>query len=139
MGAFFATILLVEKLFLSKILVRIPKIFRWLYTFILLNIGWIIFRAENFDLIIYILKNIFIINKETSINFLTHSYNLLNYTIYIIPAFLFSFPVIKILNYKFKNNKIYLLLGDLCLIIILIICILTLVKGSYNPFIYFRF
>ena len=138
-GLYFAIILLIEKLFLSKILNKIPSIFRWIYTFILINIGWIIFRTENFELMVYVFKNTFVINRETNLNFLTNYYHLLNYTLYMIPAFIFSFPVIKMLNNKFKNNKIYLFIEDMCLILIFGICILTLVKGSYNPFIYFRF
>ena len=138
-GLYFAIILLIEKLFLSKILNKIPGIIRWLYSFILINIGWIIFRAENFELMIYVFKNIFVINKETNLNFLTNYYHLLNYVLYMIPALIFSFPIIKTLNSKFKDNKIYLFVEDMCLIGIFGICILTLVKGSYNPFIYFRF
>ena len=52
-GLYFAVILLLEKLLLQKLLNKIPKIFRWLYSFILINIGWIIFRADNMNLLIY--------------------------------------------------------------------------------------
>ena len=138
-GLYFAIILLIEKLFLSKLLNKIPRVFRWLYSFILIYIGWIIFRAESFELMTYVFKNIFVINRQTNLNFLTNYYHLLNYVLYMIPAFVFSFPVIKILKNKFKENKIYLIIEDICLICIFGICILTLVKGSYNPFIYFRF
>lgn len=132
-------ILLLEKLFLSKYLEKIPKIFRWLYSFLLINIGWIIFRIESLSG----LKNIFgqlIKFKSSSIsNFLSENYELLNKVPFIILGLVFSFPVIKKLDNKFKNTFTYIFIKDVCLVLILMLSVFFLINDSYNPFIYFRF
>ena len=55
-GMYYAILLLIEKLFLSKFLEKLPKVIRFIYTFLLVNIGWLIFRIEDLS----ILKNVFI-------------------------------------------------------------------------------
>ena len=138
-GIYFAVILLIEKLFLQKILDKLPKVIRWIYSFILINIGWIIFRAENMDLLIYIFKNIIIFDINNLYDFLSKNYHLVNYLIFIILGFILSFPVYLKINIKLKNNKMYLFFKDIILMFILIFCICMLISNSYNPFIYFRF
>jgi alginate O-acetyltransferase complex protein AlgI len=92
MVMWFAIILLIEKLFLSKLLNKTPKVFRWLYSFILINIGWIIFRSESFELMIYVFKNIFVISN-LSINMILslYSYSIL--------------PTVIIQFYRLLNKK----------------------------------
>ena len=138
-GLYFAIILLIEKLFLHKILNKIPVFFRWLYSFVLINIGWIIFRSESIELLSYVFKNIFIFDLDILYDFLATNYNLLNYFVFILLGFIFSFPIYKKVNERFMQNKIYNLLKDIIIIVIFIFSICTLISNSYNPFIYFRF
>jgi len=138
-GLYFALILLLEKILLNKILSKIPSIFRWIYTFILINIGWIIFRAENMELLIYIFKNIINFANYSISDLLSINYSLINYIPFIIMAFIFSFPLLKKINNTFYKNKLYLTLKDISICFIFIISIFMLVSNSYNPFIYFRF
>lgn len=138
-GIYFAIILLIEKLFLQKTLNKLPKIVGWLYAFILINIGWIIFRAESIELLTYIFKNIFILDTSTLYDFLAANYNLVNYFIFIILGFVLSFPIYRKIDVKLEKNNFYLFFKDIFLILILIFCICTLISNSYNPFIYFRF
>ncbi len=42
-GAYFGVLIVLEKLFLGKLLEKIPAFFSWLYTFVLVVIGWLIF------------------------------------------------------------------------------------------------
>ncbi|MCH5205493.1 MAG: MBOAT family protein [Oscillospiraceae bacterium] len=44
-GAYFGILIVLEKLFLGKWLEKIPKFFSWLYTFVLVVIGWVLFDA----------------------------------------------------------------------------------------------
>ena len=51
-GAYFAIILLIEKIFLLKFIEKSPKIIQWLYAIFLIMLGWVIFRCESMELII---------------------------------------------------------------------------------------
>ena len=42
-GIYYGLLLLFEKLFLNKLLNKLPSIINWLYTFIIVMIGWMIF------------------------------------------------------------------------------------------------
>lgn len=42
-GAYFGVLIVLEKLFLGKWLEKIPKFFSWLYTFVLVVFGWVMF------------------------------------------------------------------------------------------------
>jgi Na+/glutamate symporter len=45
----------------------------------------------------------------------------------------------KINEFRNKDNKIISVISDLSLIIILVLSLMFLIGGTYNPFIYFRF
>ena len=82
-GVYFAIILLIEKLFLLEFMSKWNGFVRWLYTFILINIGWIIFRAEDLNLLLYVFKNIFNFKSLPIEAALSINYSLLNYYLYI--------------------------------------------------------
>lgn len=138
-GVYFAVILLIEKMFLGSLLNKIPSIFSWCYTFILINIGWIIFRSENMELLTYILKNIINFHKYFILDLTSINYSLINYLPFMILAFVFSFPISKKINNLFNKNDFYFILKDFTIICIFIISVCLLISNSYNPFIYFRF
>ena len=138
-GVYFAIILLIEKLFLLEFMSKWNGFVRWLYTFILINIGWIIFRAEDLNLLLYVFKNIFNFKSLPIEAALSINYSLLNYYLYIPFAFLFSFPIFDKINKKFSSFKHYYIIQDLLYIMIFIFCICLLISNTYNPFIYFRF
>ncbi len=139
-GLYFAIILLIEKLFLNKYLEKIPSFFRWLYAFILICIGWIIFRVENIDSIFIVLHNIFTFKSSDIIAFIADHYSLLNYLPYMVLAAIGSAPFVNNLYQKLSAKNNYLsYLYDIWLIIILLLSIAFLIQSTYNPFIYFRF
>ena len=138
-GFYFAIILLLEKLVLEKILKRLPKLLSWFYAFILINIGWIIFRSENINLLTYIFKNIIIFDINGFIEFLANNYYMINYLPFLVIGFVFSFPIFSKINNKLKENIIYNVIKDICIVLIFVFSICILISNSYNPFIYFRF
>ena len=48
-GIYYGLLLLFEKLFLNKLLNKLPSIINWLYTFIIVMIGWMIFRSNSLN------------------------------------------------------------------------------------------
>ena len=138
-GIYFAFILLMEKLVVLKFLEKIPKFLRWLYSFILINIGWIIFRIEGISRLKCVLLNLFKFENSDIVGFLSDNYELLNKVPFVVLGMIFSFPILNNLNNRFKNNFIYVLIVDVGLVGILILSVFFLINDSYNPFIYFRF
>lgn len=138
-GLFYGILLLIEKLLLSKILNKLPKVIRWIYTFIIVNIGWLIFRLESLDTLKVVFKNLFTTGSKGFYNFISSNYDLVNYLPFMVLALIFSFPIYKIINDKLKDSTIYLFIKDIIIIILFVLCVAFLINNSYNPFIYFRF
>ena len=59
-GLYFGVILLIEKLFLGKVLEKLPNFFRHLYALFLIAIGWIIFAVEDLGALGGFVKSLFI-------------------------------------------------------------------------------
>ncbi len=137
-GFYYAVILLIEKLFLHKILDKLPKVIRFIYMFILVNIGWLIFRVENLKKLHIVIKNIFSFKASNYVSFLLEYHSLINNIIFLILGLIFMFPIVKVFK-KFENNKIYGIIRDIVLIGLFLISLCSLINNSYNPFIYFRF
>lgn len=138
-GLYYFVILLVEKLFLHKLLDKLPKFIRYIYAFVLINIGWLIFRIEDINTLLTLFKNLFTLKRGDFYLDLAHNYYLLNYVPYFIFAIIGSFPVVKWFNQKMKNELVKTCLSNILLLAILGLSIIFLINNSYNPFIYFRF
>ncbi len=138
-GIYFFIILMIEKLFLHKILDKLPKIISWIYSFILINFGWLIFRVENISTLFALIKNIFTLNKGNIYLDIAHNYYLIHYLPFVLLALIFSFPIIKYLNNKINNSIFKNIVSNIFLVMCFILCIIFLINNSYNPFIYFRF
>lgn len=46
-GLYFGVILLIEKLFLGKLIRKLPNILQWLYAFLLIVFGWVLFEMNS--------------------------------------------------------------------------------------------
>jgi alginate O-acetyltransferase complex protein AlgI len=139
-GLYFGIILLIEKLFLHKILDKLPNILRWLYSMILIIVGWTIFRNEDITLVLDLLKKMFIFEKTNWLDFIRMNYHLINYVLYFVLGIICMFPFFgKFIEKNQKKEGIMHFLSNAFILFIFVLCILFLIKSSYNPFIYFRF
>ena len=136
-GLYYAILLLLEKK-LSKHIKRIPIFIRWLITFCLINIGWLIFKIENLNKLKKVMINIITLKKSNILEFLWNNFSITNYLLFLIIGLLFMFPIINNLK-KYKDKYIYCLIRDLVISIIFILSICSLISNNYNPFLYFRF
>ena len=136
-GLYYAILLLLEKK-LSKNIKRIPIFIRWLITFILINIGWLIFKIENLNKLKKVIINIITLKKSNILEFLWNNFSITNYLLFLIIGLIFMFPIINNLK-KYKDKYIYCLIRDLVISIIFILSICSLISNNYNPFLYFRF
>ena len=137
-GLYFGVILILEKLFLLKLLEKLPKIIRHLYFIVLILVGWVIFAFEDLKQVGNFIRSMFtnsnIINSETL-------YYLQNYGLILLIAAICSVPVWKKLKEKLdkKDSTIIEIITNLGYVAILILSTASLVTNSFNPFLYFRF
>lgn len=139
-GAFHGFFLVLERLFLLEFYKKIPKLFRIAITFLIVMIGWVFFRIEEFSDAIQFLKTMFSFD-------LTSLYHI-DLKTYVIFALAFFFGFFTISKYgeriqdsiylgKYSNKKHFLFFG-ICSLLFLI-SVGSIIRSDFNPFIYFRF
>ena len=141
-GLYYAVLLILEKTVIAKVRIRIPSIFRHIYTFVLVMIGWLIFNSQSLDHTISYLGRMFDFSYKRSIwaSELVHIWR--EYGIVILAGCFFSTPAAKkifAMIEKKVSASAYEIIKSAVMVILFIACFLRLVVGSYNPFIYFRF
>ncbi len=140
-GLYFGVILIIEKIFMLKVLDKLPKIFGHIYCILLVLISWVIFAFEDLGKIGAYLSTMFGLNGVSIIN-PEAIYYLKNYIVIIIIGIICSIPILKYKKKLEKENKkalVVSVLSSVCYVIILILCTASLVNNSFNPFLYFRF
>lgn len=142
-GLYFGILLVIEKFFAGKLLSR-TKVFCHIWALFFIVYGWVLFSQESLGEIVEFTKamfgcygalgtgdfNAFTLLQQSGVN----------------TVFLLMFTAGAVLCTGLAKKLRTRLLskqgstsGDLFLIIVLLLCILRLMLGSYNPFIYFRF
>lgn len=142
-GLYYFVILSIEKLtnYEKKLTHILPL--KWIITFLLVIFGWVLFRSNDINSALIYIKSMFGLN----LNKLTDNYIYTVFEsswIFFISAIMFSFPTTYYLHkllkkYKLDNNIVFIIIYCLFLCTIYMISISYIVKGTYNPFIYFNF
>lgn len=140
-GAYHGLFLCFERAFFNRVLKKIPYVIRMLYTFLVVCIGWIVFKSDSFA------QAKFHMYKCFSMDFRDGSFALQNsFLAVVLLCVLFSFwtlfkPLKRIQDHvfnEFKNPKSYwyFALGG---IILYYVSLSFIAANEFNPFIYFRF
>ena len=141
-GLMYGIMLIIEKLFLTKHLEKMPSILQRIYVLFTVMISFIIFNANSIGEAWNNIIGLFGANGESLINAST-VYYLKSYLVVLVIAIIGSTPLLKNIIEKLKTktnaNKIINLLEPIAMASILIIVTAYLVDNSYNPFLYFRF
>lgn len=138
-GIYYGLLLLFEKLFFDRILKKLPTIINWLYTFIIVMISWMIFRSNSLNELLLFIKTMFVYKQTDWLTILADNLSTFNALMFVLPAFILSFPILKKIKEKYSGKTIYIILTNILLLMLFIMCIVYLTSSSYNPFIYFRF
>lgn len=139
-GLYFGVIIICERLFLQKLLNKLPSFIQWLYSFLLVVFGWVLFEMETLEKINVFFKAMFGLNKSTFAN--TQSLYLLvsNIVIFVICAIgSTTFVRNKAKSLSQKSEKVFGTVRVLIEIGIFIVCICYLLNSAFNPFLYFNF
>ena len=120
----------------NKIKIYVSRI----YTLLVVNLGWVFFRAPDLNSAIKYIYTMFGFGNANMVSY-SASWFLDNFTIMLfITALIFSVPYLKNKYQKmFVNNYLRYIVEKLVLIALFIICFMTVISSSYSSFIYFQF
>ncbi|MCL2322659.1 MAG: MBOAT family protein [Oscillospiraceae bacterium] len=136
-GLYFFFILSLEKLFLLKLLNKLPNFIKHFYAVFLILIGWVIFSFENFHDMTGYLSSMFNFSNGLMSNYSFST--IIGFIPLIIIGIFASLPIAKNVYLKYKDNGV-LSRGELPVFLaLLIFCTASMVSQSYSPFLYFRF
>ena len=136
-GVYFGIILLIEKFLIGKYIEK-TKVFKHIYTLIIVIISFLIFSTDNMSDIFNSLGNMFFLNKLDFINNETIFY-LKDYFMILIISIISCTPLFKNIYLKYKDNKIISFIEPIVLLGLFILCVAFIIDASFNPFLYFRF
>ena len=136
-GLYFGVLMIVEKVFLSKVLKKLG-VLRHVYTVFLVLISMVIFNASNLPAVWKDLQGLFgaapLWTKDTG-------YYLQNYAMVFLFAIIGCTPLCKNLWTKVSSrySKLDAVAEPVYLTLLLVAVTACLISGSLNPFLYFRF
>ena len=131
-GLWHGLFLVIERMFLEL------KFLNHIYVILVFVLGWVLFRANDLNHALELYKNMFIYKESIfTVRYFFYPQTLVCFIFGILFSGIFQtlFPKIKKAIF---SNKVYIL-ESIIQFILLFICIMYLVNGTYNPFIYFRF
>ncbi|MCI8610336.1 MAG: MBOAT family protein [Clostridiales bacterium] len=138
-GVYYCIFLMMEKLFLQKILQRMPGFVSHLYTLVVVLFGWWLFVFEDLSAGVTYLGYMFG-HGVVAFSEAGAAFDLLRSVLFLAILCIASTPLPKRLFYKLyekgKGARVAISTGSA---VILVLCTAYLVDSSYNPFLYFRF
>ena len=140
-GAYHGLFLILDRLFLLKLTAHIGKITRILFTFLVVVVGWVFFRAETLSQALHFLKKMI-----TFSNVPNEIYIYPKLFIAFFAAVLFSFiafiPKMEALPEKLftpYTRAWQYAISSLFVIAVIVVCGAFITSSGFNPFIYFKF
>ncbi len=147
-GLYYALLLILEKVFLSKLLARLPNYICWAYAFFFTMIGWTLFLQEtnSFSEMVQQVGRLFV-NKTGYYHETIASLNIAGYLPYLLPALLLSTPTRKLFDRMAERIQsgskavrvTGAILNDVGLTAAFALCLVYICVGSSTYFLYFNF
>lgn len=146
-GLYYGLFIMLEKAFLGKALKKIPKVLQYVYTLLIVIIGWVFFRAETFTYAFSYIKVMFGLSGTGAWD-IDALFYVSQYGIILLIAIIGSTPILKkvfeSIERKSKESLFVRLIGkevsiNLYVLLILFLSVTYTVSNTFNPFIYFRF
>lgn len=141
-GLFFAVLLVLEKLYINRLLKKIPAFIQHIYVILLVVFSFVLFNAADMKQVFGDIGSMF---GAGGIPFLTSEtiYYLRSYAVVLISGMVGCTPltrnIIRIIKQKTAGNTIAITAEAVLLVCQLLVATGYLVDGSFNPFLYFRF
>lgn len=138
-GLFHGFFLVIERIFLGKLLEKNKlKFINHIYVIFVFVIGWVLFRADDLKHAFELYKLMFSYKESIyTVRYFFYPQTFVCFIFGILFSGLFQSVFPKVREATF-SSKVYIF-ESVIQFILLFICIMYLVNGTYNPFIYFRF
>ena len=137
-GLYFGVFIMLERIFLQKLLNKIPNFFQHIYLLLIVLIGWVLFSQPDLPSTIAYLKTMLGLTDAPIINGYTMFY-LKEYLVELILAIVASMPIINIVKHHIKLNRLSMIVKPIAICILFFIAIVYMINSTFNPFIYFNF
>lgn len=140
-GIYHGLFIVMDKMFLKKIMSKMGKVLPIVLTFFVVMIGWVIFRASTIGEAIAYIRKLFVFTPSE--NFYLQNEFVFFSILCVCFAFFSAFPKSRrVMNFVF-NEGYYDLKAHICLsilsVLLMILSVSFLFASDFNPFIYFRF
>ena len=134
-GLYYGVLLLLEKFVILRL--RLPKVIGWLYTTVLVLVGWVIFSGETLPQSMAILSAMF--GNGTGFFDKIALYYLSTGGVILLLCAISSTPFLGKLRTKLLRTTAGRTLLTIIYVGLLALAIMFLAVQNYNPFLYFRF
>ena len=140
-GIYYAFFIVMERIFLSKILERNPiNVLIHVYTMFVVSVGWALFRCDSLKEALKLIRYLFKWQNNQVYKWYDF-FSIRSIVIVILAVLLIGFiqeNSKKVKAVIMNTQKVYT--AEFFLqIFLLAICMVLLISGQYNPFIYFKF
>nr|MCR4923535.1 MBOAT family protein [Lachnospiraceae bacterium] len=149
-GIWHGIFILIERVLKKKDLsIKLPGFFKWLYTMVIVILGWVLFKLEDIEKTLEYIAAMFGFGDKSYTEFSVRYYMDNKMVFIFIIAIIAAIPWAQILP---RHGAAYLaaftcgeagkaptIIKRILLIALLVLSIMFIVNSSYNPFIYFRF
>ena len=135
-GLYYGVLLILEKYLFGPVLEKLPGVICHVLTMVLVGIGWVIFSNTSFPEMSAYLGNLFGAGAAGLADGM-FLYYLRNHLILLLISGVCCVPAVRDLLHRHIGRAP---VSALCLYLVLfLVSVASLVYGSYNPFLYFRF
>lgn len=136
-GLYFGVLLIIEKYFLLRVLEKLPAFVSHLYSLFFIVLGWAIFDFTNAGEMLSFIGKLF--TFKNGIISSDAAYVIVTYLPVLIVGAAASLPVWKNLYNKYCDKKFIWVFDLVSSALVMFLCVASLVKQSYSPFLYFKF
>jgi alginate O-acetyltransferase complex protein AlgI len=138
-GLYFGILLMVEKLFLGRLLKRMPGVLRHTYALLIVLVGWVMFALNSVPEILGYLGDMFALNGIDLYN-PESLYILRSNLILLLIATIGAVPLAKSVYEKASELALVrAVVMPAFYVLVLTVSVAYVVDSSFNPFLYFRF
>ena len=139
-GVYYGCLLLLEKFVLGKALKKLPAALQHVYALVIVLFGWVLFAFDDVKRLPAFFGSMFGANGLLAAD---TPYFLLKNALFFVLCAAACLPVWKSLGEKWQakheSGKAFFAAETLWYVLLFLLSVASLVEGSYNPFIYFRF
>ena len=136
---FYGVLIILEKLFLSKLLQKTPAALQWIYTMLMVVFGWVLFDTADLSTAFTYMGTMF--GSTGVFADRQAAYLLMNYGTVLVLCFFASTDswkrLVEMAHSKYPKLVDYA--TPICKMAVLSFSIAYLVDSTYNPFLYFNF